>query len=337
MTTEIDFRSAIRRALDTELTRDDRVIFFGEDVAFAGGVFQVTSGLLESYGSDRVFDTPISEMALASAAFGAAVAGARPVFEVMFGDFMTLVMDSLVNQAAKYWNMSNGQASVPLVVRTTVGGGGRFGAIHSQVPATWFLSVPGLKIAAPAFPADAGGLLTSSIRDDNPVIFLEHKRLYGLKGPVGDGPVPLGKAATVRQGNDLTLVSAMTGVHQGLAAADRLGGHGIDVEVVDLRTIRPWDVEAVLASVEKTRRLVVVEEGPRTGGWSADLLAAVAELGTATELWRITGPDEPLPYSPVLEDAWLPDEDQIVESVLARLDPARAANGVESSAGSDGT
>lgn len=324
MTEETTFRSALHSALDEEMARDERVVLFGEDVAFAGGVFQVTPGLAARYGPDRVFDTPISEMALASAAFGAAVTGLRPVIEIMFGDFMTLVMDSLVNQSAKYWNLSNGQASVPLVVRTTVGGGGRFGAIHSQIPAPWFLAVPGLKIVAPAFPRDAGGLLASAIRDDNPVIVLEHKRMYGLRGPAPDGPVPIGRAAIVRPGSDLTLVSAMTGVHHGLDAAGRLADHGVEVEVLDLRTLRPWDEASVLASVERTGRLLVVEEGPRTGGWSADVLATVAEAGAASELWRVTGPDEPLPFAAVLEDAWLPDADTIVDSVLSRLDPGRA-------------
>lgn len=318
MTEETTFRSALGQAIDEEMERDDRVILFGEDVAFAGGVFQVTPGLAEKYGPDRVFDTPISEMALASAAFGAAVAGLRPVIEIMFGDFMTLVMDSLVNQSAKYWNLSNGQAGVPLVVRTTVGGGGRFGAIHSQIPAPWFLAVPGLKIVAPAFPSDAGGLLSSAIRDDNPVIVLEHKRMYGLRGPGPEEPVPIGRAAVVRPGSDVTIVSAMTGVHQSLEAAERLAGHGVDAEVLDLRTLRPWDSSAVLASAERTGSVLVVEEGPRTGGWSADVLATVAESGAATDAWRITGPDEPLPFSSVLEDAWLPSTDVIVESVLAR-------------------
>jgi len=316
-----DFRSAIRDALEGELARDERVILFGEDIAFAGGVFQATAGLSAKFGEDRVFDTPISELALASAAFGAAVAGSRPVIEVMFGDFMTLAMDSLVNQAAKYWTVSNGQAGVPLVVRTTVGGGGRFGAIHSQTPASWFMSVPCLKIVAPAFPAEAGGLLISAIRDDNPVIFLEHKRLYTLKGDPPAGPVPLGSAAVVSPGTDLTLVSAMKGVHDGLAAAATLGERGVSVEVIDLRTLRPWDVATVMASVERTKRLLVVEEGPRTGGWSADVLATVAEAGrgVVTEMWRLTGPDVPLPYSPGLEDDWLPGPEKIIESVEGRM------------------
>jgi pyruvate/2-oxoglutarate/acetoin dehydrogenase E1 component len=319
MDSEITFREALRSAIDEEMGRDDRVVLFGEDVAFAGGVFQVTPGLAAKYGPNRVFDTPISEMALAAAAFGAAVSGLRPIIEIMFGDFMTLVMDSLVNQSAKYWSLSNGQASVPLVVRTTVGGGSRFGAIHSQIPAPWFLAVPGIKIVAPAFPHDAGGLLTSAIRDDNPVIVLEHKRMYGLRGPAPDSPTPIGRAAVVRPGSDLTIVSAMTGVHLSLEAAERLSADGIDAEVVDLRTLRPWDAETVIGSAGKTGRLLVVEEGPRTGGWSADVVAGVAEANPSVEVARITGPDEPLPFSAGLEDAWLPGIDDIVESVRAGM------------------
>ena len=178
-TTTIDFRTAIREALDEELAADDRVIFFGEDVAVAGGVFAVTPGLYEKYGRERVFDTPISELALAGAAFGAAISGLRPVVEIMFGDFLTLVMDSIVNQSTKYWFLSGEQVSVPLVFRSVVGAGGRFGAIHSQMPVSWFMGIPGLKIVTPATPADAKGLLRSAIRDDNPVLFFEHKRLYG--------------------------------------------------------------------------------------------------------------------------------------------------------------
>src|SRR6516162_5064264 len=178
----VDFRTAVRDGLDEALAADDRVVFFGEDVAVAGGVFAVTGGLAEKHGPDRVFDTPISELALAGAAFGAAISGLRPVVEIMFGDFLTLAMDSIVNQATKYWYLSGEEVSVPLVVRSVVGGGGRFGAIHSQVPASWFMGVPGLKIVAPATPADAKALLRAAIQDDNPVVFFEHKRLYGIEG-----------------------------------------------------------------------------------------------------------------------------------------------------------
>src|SRR5262249_21980486 len=209
--TTIDFRTAVREALDEELATDDRVIFFGEDVAVAGGVFAVTPGLYEKYGKERVFDTPISELALAGAAFGAAVSGLRPIIEIMFGDFLALAMDSLVNQSTKYWYLTGERVSVPLVVRSVVGAGGRFGAIHSQMPASWFMGVPGLKIVSPATPNDAKGLLRSAIQDDNPVLCFEHKRLYGISGDVHGEPVPIGVARVVRGGADVTIVSAMNG------------------------------------------------------------------------------------------------------------------------------
>lgn len=315
---EIEFRHAIRDALDEELARDESVIFFGEDVARAGGVFVVTPGLWEKY-PDRVIDTPISELALAGAAFGSAVCGKRPVFEIMFGDFLPLAMDSLINQSAKYWYLSNEQSSVPLVVRSAVGAGGRFGAIHSQTPISWFLGVPGLKIVCPATPADAKGLLKSAIRDPNPVLFLEHKRLYSLRGEVDGDVMPVGKGAVVREGRDITVVAAMKTVHDSLAAADTLSRQGVEAEVIDMRTLRPMDIELVLESVSKTSRLVVVEEGPRTGGWAAEVMARVSEasLDQLDDIWRITTADTPIPYSPTLEDAFLPAPDAIVESILA--------------------
>ena len=315
---EIEFRRAIRDALDEGLARDESVIFFGEDVAKAGGVFAVTPGLWEKY-PDRVLDTPISELALAGAAFGSAVCGKRPVFEIMFGDFLPLTMDSLVNQSAKYWYISNEQASIPLVVRSAIGAGGRFGAIHSQTPISWFLGVPGLKIVCPATPADAKGLLKSAIRDPNPVLFLEHKRLYGLKGEVNGDLTPIGKGAVVREGDDITVVGAMKSVHDALAAAGKLVEHSVEAEVIDLRTLRPMDIDLVLESVAKTSRLVVVEEGPRTGGWAAEVVARVSEaaLDQLDDIWRITTADAPIPYSPTLEDAFLPAPDVIVESILA--------------------
>ena len=269
----LEFREAIRDALAEELERDPAVIFFGEDIAAAGGVFKVTTELFERFGPERVFDTPISELALAGAAYGAAVTGLRPVFEVMFGDFMGLTMDSLVNQAAKLWYISCEQGSVPLVVRSAVGAGGRFGAMHSQTHGTWFQGVPGLKIVFPSSPAEAKGLLKAAIRDDNPVLFLEHKRLYSVKGPPSESEVlPLGQAGIARSGDDLTLVSIGKGVADALAAATALADDGISAEVVDLRTLRPLDLETVLESVGRTNRLLAVEEGPRTGGWAAGLL-----------------------------------------------------------------
>ena len=316
---EVEFRHAIRQALDEELERDPSVVFFGEDVAAAGGVFAVTPGLQEKYGRERVFDTPISELALAGAAFGSAVCGLRPVVEIMFADFIPLVMDSLVNQSAKYWFLSNEQASVPLVIRTAAGAGGRFGAVHSQIPVSWLDSVAGLKIVCPATPGDAKGLLKSAIRDDNPVLFVEHKRLYALKGEVGNGPVPIGRAVVVRPGRDLTIVTALKGVHDSLAAAETLADRGIEAEVIDLRTIRPLDVETVLDSVRRTNRVLAVEEGP-DHGWAGEVLAQMTAhaLEYLDDAWRVTTPSTPIPYSPPLEDAFLPGADRIVEAVLQR-------------------
>jgi acetoin:2,6-dichlorophenolindophenol oxidoreductase subunit beta len=320
---ELEFRNAVRDALDEELARDETVVFFGEDVAAPGGVFAVTGGLQAEHGPERVFDTPISELAIAGAAFGAAVGGLRPVIEIMFGDFLFLAMDSLVNQAAKYWYISAEQASVPLVVRSAVGAGGRFGAIHSQMPAPWFQGIPGLKVVAPSTPGDAKRLLKASIRDENPVVFLEHKRLYSVKEEVGDGPEtePLGRARVVREGRDLTVATASKSVHDALAAADTLAGDGVELEVIDLRTLRPLDRGTVCESVKRTNRLLVVEEGPRTGGWSGEVLGDLAQdaLEHLDDVWRLTTPDSPIPYSPTLEDAFLPAADHIVASVREHL------------------
>jgi acetoin:2,6-dichlorophenolindophenol oxidoreductase subunit beta len=322
MSDQLEFRKAIRDALDEEIERDPSVVFFGEDVALAGGVFMTTPGLHEKHGQERVFDTPISELAMAGAAFGAAVTGLRPVIEIMFGDFMALPMDSLVNQAAKFWYVSNEQASVPLVVRSAVGAGGRFGAMHSQIHGTWFQGIPGIKVVGPSNPSDAKGLLKSAIRDDNPVIFLEHKRLYSTKGPQPtEETVPLGKAAVVREGADITVVSALRGVRDVLEAADHLADDGIDVEVVDIRSLRPLDHETVLESVAKTNRVMLLEEGPRVGGWAANLLGIIAAEGLheLDDAWIVTAGDTPAPYSPTLEDAWLPAAAEVASAVRERL------------------
>jgi pyruvate/2-oxoglutarate/acetoin dehydrogenase E1 component len=317
----VAFRTAIRDALDEELAADERVILFGEDVAVAGGVFATTTGLYDKYGAERVFDTPISELALTGAAFGSAVTGLRPVIEIMFGDFLTLAMDSIVNQSTKYWFLTEEQVSVPLVIRSVVGAGGRFGAIHSQMPVSWFMGVPGLKIVGPSTPADAKALLKAAIRDDNPVLFFEHKRLYTLEGEMNGAALELGRAAVVREGRDLTLVAAMKSVHDGLEAASELERDGLSVEVIDLRTLRPFDLETVLASVRKTNRVVVVEEGPLTGGWAGEVLARVTEdaLGDPDDAWRIATPDTPIPYSPPLEDAFLPGPERIAAEIRGRL------------------
>jgi acetoin:2,6-dichlorophenolindophenol oxidoreductase subunit beta len=264
--TPVDFRAAIGQALDEELAHDEAVAVFG--VGAAAG------GLAERHGSDRVFDTPISDLALAGAAFGSAVGGLRPV--VAIGS-LALAMDAL-SQAAAYWYRSNEQAAVPLVVRATIGP---------------FEDAAGLKVVAPSTPADAKALLKAAIRDENPVLFLEDDALYAMSGEVGDEAVVIGKAAVVRPGDDATLVGAMRAVHQCLAAAEELAGEGIECEVIDLRTLRPADTATVLWSVERTNRLVVVEDGPRTGGWAAELVATVAEqgLGDLDDLRRLAGED----------------------------------------------
>lgn len=318
----LEFRTAIREALGEELERDERVIFFGEDVAKPGGVFAVTPGLREEFGEERVFDTPISELAMAGAAFGSAVSGLRPVVEIMFGDFMALPMDSLVNQAAKFWYVSNQQGSVPLVIRSAVGAGGRFGAMHSQMHGTWFQGIPGLKIVAPSSPADAKGLLKGSIRDDDPVIFLEHKRLYSSKGPApADEALALGRAAVAREGSDLTIASISKGVVDSIEAAGILADSGVSAEVIDLRCLRPLDEATVLTSVAKTNRLFLVEEGPRVGGWAANLLGIVSAeaLHDLDDVWVIATPDIPTPYSPILEDDFLPGPQEIAAEISARL------------------
>ena len=317
----LTFRTAIRDALDEELAADERVILFGEDIAAAGGVFATTTGLYEKYGPERVFDTPISELAMTGAAFGSAVTGLRPVLEIMFGDFLTLAMDSLVNQSSKYWFLTQEQVSVPLTIRSTVGGGAQFGAIHSQMPISWFMGVPGLKLVGPSTPADAKALLRAAIRDDNPVLFFEHKRLYTLEGEV-DGEVGrLGEAAVVREGADITIVAAMKSVHDSLEAAEALDQDRVSAEVIDLRTLRPFDLETVLASVRKTNRIVIVEEGPLTGGWAGEVLASVTEqaLGYLDDAWRVATPNTPIPYSPPLEEAFLPGPKRIADEIRRRL------------------
>ena len=321
---ELEFRVAIREAIVEEMERDESVIFFGEDIAAEqGGVFAVTPGIQERFGAERVFDTPISELAITGAAFGAAVTGLRPIIEIMFGDFMGLSMDSLVNQSAKYWYLSREQRSVPLVVRSAVGGGGRFGAIHSQTHATWFQGVPGLKIAFPSSPAEAKGLLTGAIRDDNPVIFLEHKRLYSVKAPAPEAGevLPLGRARIARAGKDVTIVSVGKGVPDALEAAEALFREdAIDAEVIDLRTLRPLDLATVLESVARTNRVLAVEEGPATGGWGSGLLGQVAEhgLGDIDDAWLLATGELPIPYSPTLEDAFIPGVEAIASAVRER-------------------
>jgi pyruvate/2-oxoglutarate/acetoin dehydrogenase E1 component len=328
MSMPLEFRHAVVDALTEEMERDERVFLMGEDVGEAGGVFKVTEGLWARFGPERVIDTPISELALAGAAFGSAITGRRPVLEIMFGDFMALAMDSLVNQSAKWWYLSQEQTSVPVTLRCSVGAGGRFGAIHSQSPGAWLQGVPGLKVVAPSTPAAAKGLLKGAIRDDNPVVFMEHKRLYSIKGeapPPGE-VLPIGRAAVVRPGSDVTLVSIMKGVRDCLEAADLLAAEGVDAEVVDLQSLRPLDVGTIVESVGRTNRLLCVEEGPQTGGWAAGLVGRVAmeALDTLDDAWTLTTPDHPIPFSGPLEDAFLPGASSIVAAVKGRLGVANA-------------
>ena len=317
----VAFRTAIRDALDEELAADERVILFGEDIAVAGGVFATTTGLYDKYGSERVFDTPISELALAGAAFGSAVHGLRPVVEIMFGDFLTLAMDSLVNQSTKYWFLTQEQISVPLVIRSVVGAGGRFGAIHSQMPVSWFMGVPGLKIVAPSTPGRREGAPEGRDPRRQPGALLRAQAPVHARGRGERRTCQARRSDGSREGRDVTLVTAMKGVHDGLEAAAELDADGISVEVVDLRTLRPFDLDTVLASVEKTSRIVVVEEGPLTGGWAGEVLASVVEqgLGHLDDAWRIATPDTPIPYSPPLEDAFLPGPGRIAQEIRARV------------------
>ena len=320
---------AIRETLRDEMQRDPEVLVLGEDVA-VGGPFGATAGLAEEFGPERVRNTPISEDTIMGLAVGAAIAGARPVVEMMFIDFITLAMNQLVNHAAKLRYMSGGQLSVPLVVRTQGGVGGGWGAHHSQSLEGWFLHVPGLKVAAPANAADARGLLKTAIRDDDPVLFLEHRGLYFRPGEVpedGDGLVPLGRAAVVRSGSDVTIVAYLRMVSEALAAAEELARQGVSVEVVDLRSLVPLDVETVLASVTRTHRLVVAQEAVVSGGVGAEV-AALVQAQAFDELdapiRRVGAPFAPVPASPDLERCFVPDRGAIRRAVeeLLGLAPA---------------
>jgi acetoin:2,6-dichlorophenolindophenol oxidoreductase subunit beta len=297
------------------MERDSSVILLGEDVE-PGGVFNATPGLVERFGKDRVIDMPISELAFTGAAFGAAVKGLRPVVEIMFGDFLGLVVDTLVNQSSKYWYLSNEQASVPLVVRSAVGAGGRFGACHSQTPTGWLLGEPGLKLVAPATPADAKGLIKAAIRDENPVVVFEHKVLYGRKGGVPENgePTPIGRAAIRRTGGDVTIAAALAAVETALAAAEELAADRIEAEVIDLRTLSPLDSETIVGSVTQTGRLVVVEEGPPAGGYSAEVVATAVEGNSGVSVRRVTMPNLPIPFSGPLEDAAVPDAEAVARA-----------------------
>jgi acetoin:2,6-dichlorophenolindophenol oxidoreductase subunit beta len=326
---ELTYRGAIAAAISQEMDRDPMVVLIGEDVGAAGGVFKLTEGLFDKYGPDRVRDTPISEQAIVGAAMGAAMTGLRPVAELMFSDFFAVTWDMVINQIAKTRYMTDGQVSIPLVLRTANGAGLRFGAQHSQSIENWAMAIPGLKVVAPANPADMKGLLAAAIRDPDPVIVCEHKALFAVKGEVPDGDhvVPLGQAAVVREGADATIVALAAMVPRAVEAAERLATeHGIDAEVIDLRTLIPLDAQSILRSVVKTSRLFTVEENPRVGGWGAEIVSLVADEGFYSldaPLVRITTPHIPLPSASSLEDLAIPTVDRIVDTVKRRLDEAR--------------
>jgi pyruvate dehydrogenase E1 component beta subunit len=318
---EITYRDALREALREEMLRDETVFLLGEDVGrYWKGAFKVTKGLAEEFGDERVRDTPISESAIIGVATGAAITGMRPIAEIMFGDLSALAMDQIANQAAKLTYMFGGQTKVPLVIRMPFGAGVNIAAHHSQSLEAWFMHVPGLKIAMPSTPYDAKGLLKTAIRDDNPVMFFEHKLLYSIKGPVPEEEytVPLGVADVKREGEDVTIVATLYMVNKSLAAAEELSNEGISVEVVDPRTLVPLDKQAIINSVKKTGRIVIVTEDCKTGGVSAEIAAVVAEEAIDyldAPVKRVAEPDTPIPFSPPLERFVIPDEKRIIGAV----------------------
>ena len=320
---EKTYREAIIEAMAEEMRRDERVVLIGEDVGRFGGAMGASKGLFQEFGPSRVIDTPISEAAIIGSALGMALTGLRPIAELMFIDFAGVCMDQITNQVAKVRYMLGGQVSVPVVVRTQAGAGKGYAAQHSQSLEAWFTHIPGLKVVMPATARDAKGLLKSSIRDDNPVLFIEHKLLYNVKGDVPEDPdflIPLGVAEVKREGSDLTFVSHSRQVLNCLEAADELAAQGIDAEVIDLRTLRPMDFSVVQASVEKTGRLVTVEEGYPQCGIGAEVVARVAERcldSIDMPPIRITSKDTPIPFAQVLEQETLPSPRRIVETVLA--------------------
>lgn len=319
---ELTFGEAITEALKEEMVRDARVYLFGEDIRFGygGGAFGVSKGLLAQFGPERVIDTPISESAIAGTSVGAALWGMRPVAEIMFADFMALAMDHIANSAAKMRFAYAGEATVPVVFRMAFGAGVGAALHHSQSTEAWITNVPGLKVVMPSTPADAKGLLKSSIRDDNPVVFLEHKLLYSrLKGPVPDGEVlvPLGKSDVKRPGEDLTIVAMGAMVQQALSAAETLEKDGVKAEVIDPRTLVPLDREGILESVKKTGKVVIVHEAPKFGGFGGEIAAMIAEEGFYTldaPIKRVGAPFTPVPAHPTLEQFYLPNAEKIVKA-----------------------
>ena len=320
---EITMRQAIHDAMVEEMRRDDKVFLLGEDIGAYGGAFGVSAGMLEEFGPERIRETPISEEAIIGAAAGAAMVGMKPIAEMMFMDFILLGMEPLVNQAAKARYMFGGKASVPMVVRMPNGSGTGAAAQHSQSLETLLMHIPGIKVVAPSTPYDAKGLLITSIRDRNPVCFLEHKLLYKIKGevPEGEYTIPLGVADIKRAGTDITIVASEIMVHKSLAAAEKLEKEGISVEVIDPRTLRPLDTETITKSVKKTGRLLIVHEAVKTAGWAGEVMASISESPAWAYLdapmRRLAGLDTPIPYNPNLEAAAVPQEDDIYREVKA--------------------
>jgi acetoin:2,6-dichlorophenolindophenol oxidoreductase subunit beta len=316
----ITYREAVAEGIAREMRRDRAVVCLGEDIGEAGGVFKTTVGLLKEFGPERVWDTPISEQAIVGAAMGAAMTGMRPVAEIMFSDFLACCWDYLANEIPKVRYMTGGQVTVPLVIRTANGGGLGFGAQHSQATENWALTVPGLKIAAPATPADVIGMMAAAIRSDDPVVFFEHKGLLASKGapPPQDHVVELGRAAVVREGADVTLVALASMVPVALKAAELLAPEGIGVEIVDLRCLIPLDTATVLASLGRTSRLLTVEENPYQGGWGATLVSVVADEGFGlldAPVRRVAAECVPLPFADALEERVIPTVDKVVAAV----------------------
>lgn len=323
---ELTYREAVTAGLAQEMRRDASVVFLGEDVAAAGGVFKTTVGLLDEFGPERVRDTPISEQAILGATMGAAMTGLRPVAEIMFSDFFAVCWDIVANEIAKTRYMTDGQVTLPLVIRSGNGASVRFGAQHSQAVENWAMAVPGLKVVAPALPGDVKGLLAAAIRDPDPVLFFEAKGLYATKGEVPDGEhvIELGKANVLRSGSDVTIVALALMVPRALKAAETLQAeHGISATVIDLRTLVPLDTQTILAEVAKTGRLVTVEENPRLCGWGAEVASIVAEelfWDLDGPIVRVTTPHIPLSAADNLEDALLPNVERIVQRVRELVD-----------------
>jgi pyruvate/2-oxoglutarate/acetoin dehydrogenase E1 component len=315
---EISYAEAVREAMVQEMERDQRVFLIGEDVGQYGGAFGVSFGMLEKFGPERIVDTPITELGIAGAATGAALIGMRPIAEIMFMDFMTLASEQLVNQAAKLRFMFGGHATVPMVLRTPAGSGTGAASHHSQSLENWFVHIPGLKVVMPSTPYDVKGLLVASIRDDNPVVFVEHKLLYKVKGPVPEEEytIPLGSAEVKRAGRDLTIVALSIMVSRSLQAAEQLAAEGIEVEIVDPRTLKPLDLATIVQSVKKTGRVLIVHEAARTGGYGGELAALIAESEAFgyldAPIVRLAGRDMPIPYNRNLEKHTVPQVEDIV-------------------------